>query len=308
MEAADHRGRVMASELRLVVTGARSGQIEDACRFLEHLEQTWSRFIPSSDISRLNSLAGQPVDVAAETLTLIATMIEAWELTGGRYDPGVLPLLVANGYAASRLDATRTTVLPGTASWQPGGILDVVIDHVRSTVTLPVGLAIDPGGIGKGLAADLTVARLRAGGARGALVGIGGDLSIAGEAELGDWIIGVEGVDRDQRVCAIAVSGGGVATSSTTSRRWELNGTTRHHVIDASTGGQSATELAAVTVIADTGWAAEAHATAALTAGRDGVIDYLEMRGLSGLAINADGAVLMTDDLQALGLAVGQVR
>ena len=87
-------------------------QLEGAVDHLCHLEDLWSRFITDSDISRINTGAGQPVAVAPETILLVETMKNAWELTQGRYDPTVLPILVANGYASSRVDPTATTVLP----------------------------------------------------------------------------------------------------------------------------------------------------------------------------------------------------
>ncbi len=302
MAAVEHLGRVMASELRIVAIDPRPGQIDDARSFVERLEQRWSRFLPTSDISRLNTLAGDPVEVAHDTLVLLATMIEAWEVTGGRHDAGILPTLIANGYRTSVVDPARATVLPGTARFQPGAILDIVIDQPTGRATLPAGLALDPGGIGKGLAADLAVARLLAGGARGALVSIGGDLAMAGESPYpAGWIIGVEAATRGEAaLCTLAISGGGVATSSTRTRTWELDGTVRHHVIDTASAGQAATDLVAATVVADTGWAAEAHATAALVTGREHVLDYLASRGLEGLAVTVDGVVLQTQGIRAL--------
>lgn len=294
----------MASELRIVAIDPRPGQVDDARCFLEQLEQLWSRFLPTSDISRLNSRAGERVEVAHDTLVLLATMIEAWEVTGGRHDAGVLPRLIANGYGTSVVDSRRTTVLADTARFRPGAILDVLVDQRKSEAALPVGLALDPGGIGKGLAADLTVARLLSGGARGALVSIGGDLAMAGDApDEAGWIIGIEAPNRgDADVCTVAISGGGVATSSTRTRTWELDGATRHHVIDTATGEQSTTDLIAATVVADTGWAAEAHATAALLAGRNLVLEYLASRGLEGVAVVANGDVLQTAGIRALDI------
>lgn len=302
MAADEHLGRVMASELRIVAIDPRPGQIDDARSFLDQLEQRWSRFLPTSDISRLNTRAGELVEVAHNTLVLLATMIEAWEVTGGRHDAGILPTLITNGYGTSVVDPQRTTVLPDTARFRPGAILDILLDQRNGEAALPVGLALDPGGIGKGLAADLTVARLLAGGARGALVCIGGDLAMAGDApDAAGWIIAVEApTGGDAELCTVAISGGGVATSSTRTRGWQLNGTARHHVIDTATAEQSETDLVAVTVVADTGWAAEAHATAALVAGRDHVLDYLASRGLDGLAVAVDGDVLQTAGLRAL--------
>ena len=139
-------------------------------------------------------------------------------------------------------------------------------------MTRPAGVALDPGGIGKGLAADLVVAQLLAAGRGGALVDVGGDLACAGTAPLpGGWPVTVEHPDdvRRRPRARSRSSAGGVATSSTRSRRWVHDGAVRHHVIDPASGAMSDTDLAAVTVIARSGWLAEAHATAAILAGRD---------------------------------------
>jgi len=79
-----------------------------------------------------------------------------------------------------------------------------------------------------------------------------------------------------------------------------LDGRPRHHLIDPAVGRQADTDLAAVTVIAGSGWLAEAHATAALLAGRVGVLGYLEIHDLSGAAITADGSVVCSPDLSDL--------
>ena len=180
----------------------------------------------------------------------------------------------------------------------------VEIDREASTVRLPVGLTIDAGGIGKGLAADLTVAHMLRAGALGAMVSIGGDISMGGQPPEGGWNVVVEHPrlvrDVHDLVGTIAVGGGGVATSSTRSRRWQHEGSERHHVIDPWTGSPSTTDLSSVTVVARSGWLAEAHATAAILSGSRHVVDYLDRHELSGLAVTTDDRVLATGDLAEL--------
>jgi len=160
-------------------------------------------------------------------------------------------------------------------------------------------VALDPGGIGKGLAADLAVGHLLSLGAAGALVSIGGDLAAQGDPpDEGGWIVAIEDpLAAPNIVCTLLVDGGGVATSSTRSRRWVRHGEECHHAIDPRHRAQSLTDLAAVTVIARSGWLAEAHATAALLAGSADVLDYLELNDLSGVATTWFGGVLATSDL-----------
>jgi thiamine biosynthesis lipoprotein len=259
-------------------------------------------------MNRLGTAGGGRIRVDDSTLSLLATMVEGFRCTAGRFDPTVLRAVIAEGYAASHVDPTLVTAVPEAAAPSAAASLhDLEIDPSTNTVVVPAGLTLDPGGIGKGLAADLAVARLLAAGAVGALVEIGGDLAMAGEPiDEAGWLVNVEWPDPDDGIlCSVAISGGGVATSSTRSRRWMLDGVQRHHQIDPGTGHCSTTDLDAVTVIARAGWLAEVHATAALSAGSAGVLAYLDEHGSSGIAVGrgaSSGSVLMTADLAAVEL------
>ncbi len=302
MAATEHRFRVMASDAHVIAIDAPEGALAEAQRMLERIEQRWSRFLADSDVSRINLADGRPVVVDPLTLTLIATMAAAWQTTQGRYDPTVLPILVADGYRSSVDQPTRVTILPTTATrCHVGGLAAVAVDAERRTVTAPSGVVLDPGSIGKGLAADLVVAELLAAGARGALVDVGGDLACGGTSPLpSGWPVTVEKPeDSDADLVTFTVSAGGVATSSTRSRRWIHDGVPHHHVIDPTSGAMSDTDLAAVTVVARSGWLAEAHATAAILAGRGGFLGYLGDHDLSGLAVATNGVLLATPDLIA---------
>lgn len=274
---------------------------QDTLGLLEHLEHCWSRFLDQSDISRLNLAGGRPVVVDPMTIALVRTMIDAWSSTAGLFDPTVLPILLASGYRTSIDDPTRTTTLPPLATFSAGGRLtDVRIDTARAEITLPDELALDPGGIGKGLAADLAVDHLLSLGAHGALVSIGGDLVARGRppAPSGWWIAVEDPLTPTNTLCTLELDAGGVATSSTRSRRWVNDGEEQHHAIDPRHASQSMTDLATVTIIARSGWLAEAHATAALLAGSSDVLDYVELHDLSALAVTSSGRVLTTPDLR----------
>jgi thiamine biosynthesis lipoprotein len=312
VEARELDARVMASELQITVTadaGTDDRCLADAAALLDHLEHRWSRFLPDSDITRLNNAGGAATEVDDSTLTLLSAMIEGWDVTGGRFDPSILPSLCAAGYDRSIDDPRRVTLLPD-GSAHVGGFdatpspADIDIDVARRRVRVPAGLVLDAGGIGKGLAADLAVDRLIDRGAAGALVSIGGDIVARGTPppDADDWVIAVEDPLDGGSTRTIAMSQGGVATSSTRSRRWRTPDGERHHTIDPVTAAPSTTDLAAVTVIARSGWLAEVHATAALLAGSRGAVEHLDRHDLSGLAIGLDGTVAATNDLHLLAM------
>jgi FAD:protein FMN transferase len=319
MAVGELHGRVMASHLHIITvdtarTGPTRGRVDDAMQravvHLEHLERCWSRFIPTSDVSRINRLgpAGGAIEVDPSTLTLLATMLEGYERTAGRYDPTLLRALITEGYDASCVDPLMVRAIAPPAD-HSASLHDVELDPSASTVTVPPGLVIDPGGIGKGLAADLVVVQMLDEGVDGAMVEIGGDLATAGTPfDCAGWRIDVEHPDpADGLLCRLAISGGGVATSSVASRRWSRNGVERHHMIDPGTGACSTTDLTAVTVVAPAGWLAEVHATAALTAGSDHAIAYLDGHGLSGICVASTPTgeqVWTTRDLDSVAIDI----
>jgi thiamine biosynthesis lipoprotein len=305
---AEHRFRVMGSEAHVIVYGppvVSARLAEDvAPRRLAELEAHWSRFIPTSDLCRLVDAAGVWCRVHPDTVTLVESMQAGSIATVGRYDPTLAVHLAAAGHPPS---AALAPAPPGPAGngVGHGSVHDVEVDRDAGLARMPAGVALDPGGIGKGLAADLVAAELCAAGAIGALVGLGGDLVARGTPpdERG-WVIVVEHPDDPTAVLGrIAIDGGGVATSSTRSSRWVVDGGEAHHVIDPDSGSPSTTDLAAVTVIAPTGWQAEVHATAALLEGSAGAVRHLTARDIDGLAVALDGSLFATTALAHLGSA-----
>ncbi len=288
----------MASTTQVTAIDATAGAGDAAEQRLRQLESRWSRFVDTSDITRVNQQPGRWVAVSTDTIRLIEAMQLAHRATAGSFDPTQLYQLMSIGYGASIDDPDRHTLAVGSPDLALT-IHDVEIDRTGGAIRAPLGLSIDPGGIGKGFAADLVVTELLADGTAGVLVSIGGDIAAAGTAptDLG-WIINVDDPHHTgNTLTTLAVSDGGIATSSTRSRRWNVDGSEHHHVIDPATGCDSSTDLATVTVVANAGWLAEAHATAALLRGSDGAIDYLDTHGLSGIAITDRGDVSATTGL-----------
>jgi len=302
----DLKFRVMGTDAHVILVDPAEGAGAYAQSRLEELERRWSRFLPASDVSRLNGAPGAFVIVSADTLFLLATMKQAWRVSGGRYDPTLLSAINAAGYAASYDGSGRASCTSGAAR-RERAITDVALDPVTSSAILPAGVGIDPGGIGKGLAADLVVTELLQSGTGGALVSVGGDLAAAGRAPAPEgWHVAIEDpFDASREQLRLALEAGGIATSSTRTRSWTKDGSRRHHVIDPATQACATTDLAAVTVIARAGWEAEAHATAALLSGSDRALDYLERHELDGIATTLDGITRMTPALERAGITEG---
>jgi thiamine biosynthesis lipoprotein len=296
--------RVMGADAHVILVDPAPGAEGYARGRLQQLERRWSRFLPGSDISRLNTMPNAFAIVSADTIDLLATMKQAWRVSNGRYDPTMLSAINAAGYSESFDGSGRRS---GRAGSRPRGctIADVAIDLTTSSVVVPAGIGLDPGGIGKGLAADIVVTELLRDGTAGALVSVGGDLAAAGTAPTAEgWYVAIEDpFDPSRNLTTLALEVGGVATSSILKRTWMQDGSRRHHVIDPATQTCATTDLAAVTVIARAGWEAEVHATAALLAGSERALDYLERHELDGIATTLDGTTSMSPALEAAGVS-----
>lgn len=279
-------GTVMGSRVAMLCDPPRRSEV---MTILDALESRWSRFLPDSDIARLNRAGGRPVAVHPDTITLLEHLAESWRRTGGDFDPTLLGPLAALGYAISRVDDRHRTALP--ASIAPRGRPDgILVDRARSLVALPAGTVIDPGGLGKGLAADIVAEHLiRAGDTGPVLIEIGGDLRVAGTAPEGGFTIDVWDPERHAPIHRVAISAGGVATSSTLLRTWDRDGQRHHHLIDPVTLRPAANGVVACTVIAGTAAWAETMTKIAFVRPIDEAVGRLEDVGVAALVTTDDG-------------------
>jgi FAD:protein FMN transferase len=288
MGTAATRFRAMGADVHLLVVGGPPSLLDEARELVEALEARWSRFRPDSEVSRLNERAGRPVRVSPETLTLVRRALHGAAVTAGRYDPTVLGAVLRAGY--DRSFELLPADPPAGRSRLRLGWRRIAVDQGRSTVTLPPGVGFDPGGIGKGLAADLLVRRLLALGATGVCVNLGGDLRVDGDAPGGGaWVVDVGHPLRREPAATIGLRRGAVATSSRVRRAWGPRGD-RHHLIDPATGRPARTGLAAATVVAAEGWQAEVLAKAAFLAGIPEGLRLLAATGTDGLLVDDRGS------------------
>lgn len=300
----------MGTTAHLVVNGGPAGLVDRVVLHLEELESRWSRFRPDSEVSRLNALPDTPVLVSPETHLLVERAVDAWRMTGGLFDPTLLRELRDAGYdrsfelLGSDLPTAQSCVVPCAPAPRAHpprrGAGVIQLDPIVGTVRIAGDVEFDPGGIGKGLAADILVEELLAGGADGAMVSIGGDLRAEGAAPGGSgWVVAVADPSAPDRVIAtLGFDAGAVASTWRTKRAWlDGDGIPRHHLIDPRTGASAASRLAGVTVVAGRGWQAEVLAKAAFLAGRAGADSLLGGHGAAALVIADDGTVCECGDL-----------
>jgi thiamine biosynthesis lipoprotein len=291
------RGRfsAMGGDVAVTAVGAADGALDAVEALVRELEARWTRFDANSDVARLNAAGGAEIDVHPETAALLSRLAALADETLGAFDPTVLPDLVAAGYDRSRSSGREAPALP-VGVRRGGDLSGIRIDGAR--VALPADMTLDLGGVAKGHTADLAVALLRTAGARGAFVGVAGDVAVWGERPgAGPWRIGVEDPRDHQRWVAIAeVAHGAIATSSRWKRRWSVDGEDRNHLIDPATGRSVQSPVLSMTVVAETGARAEAWAKTGFVRPAERALADAEQAGLRALVVDENGATFTTEN------------
>ncbi len=233
-----------------------------------------SRFRPDSELERLNARPGELVAVSPLLAEAVAVALRAAELTDGDVDPTLAGELIASGY--DRDWSTLTPASPDTD--EPGPVTSkrasrrppwrgIELDREANTVRLPTGARLDLGATAKALVADRAAAAIDRTLGCGVLVSLGGDVATAGPAPSGGWSVRVTDDHRSGADAAgqtIAIGAGGLATSSTETRRWRHDGRTMHHILDPRTGEPVQSIWRTVSVVAASCVDANTASTAAI--------------------------------------------
>jgi thiamine biosynthesis lipoprotein ApbE len=280
------------------VTLATSELLEVALRIVSEeiraVDETCSRFRSDSEIAWVQGAEGRPVRVSPLLLEALDVALQAAASTDGAVDPTVGSALRGLGWdldfslVAGRVGPARVIVSPA------GGWQTIRIDRERGTVQIPAGVEIDLGATAKALAADRCARKVNEAAGVGVLIGLGGDLATAGRGPTEGWVVRVtddhrNGDSPDGQM--IALRGGGLATSSTTVRRWRAGGSDWHHIVDPRTGLPAKEVWRTATVAAATCVDANTASTAAIVFGADAPAWLAEV-GLAARLVGPDGEVV----------------
>jgi thiamine biosynthesis lipoprotein len=266
--------RILAAELRA---------IDVAC----------SRFRADSELAILNQAGGRRRPVSPLLAEAIAVALRAAAATDGDVDPTCGQSLMRLGYDRdfSELAGRRRAPVVPSRPVPAGGWQGVDLDSEALTVRVPAGVQIDLGATAKALAADRAASAIAAATSAGALVNLGGDIAVAGPPPASGWRIEIAAdEDRISRRPVVAISGGGLATSSTGSRTWRRGRKTMHHIVNPRTGLSADSCWVAATVAAATCVDANTASTAAIIRSVAAPA-WLISLGLPARLVRADGAI-----------------
>lgn len=273
--------KAMGTEFEIICAATDMYVVFEIQCYAHELERLWTRFNDSSELMQLNLNAGKQLIVSSETAQLVDEMRRGFYLTGGLFNAGVLPQMQELGFGAPQASRVANSPVPVNYSQLWG---EVVVEE--NAVCLPVGLSIDAGGIGKGLAADLMANRAMNLGAQGIVINAGGEVAVRGESvNPHGWSVGIENpFVENEHLTSIELATGGLATSAPSG--WIVDGNS--HIVNPQTGDSVISNIAQATVLAARTVDAEVLAKMCLLMPINQSLEKIDELGAAAFIVDAD--------------------
>ena len=249
-------------------------------------EDVMSRHRPDAGVSRLNARAGDPEGIVSAELARVLALARRLSIaTDGAFDPTITPVFEAWRRASARGRMPSARRLRATLGLV--GCRRITIAGSRVSLER-AGMAIDLGGLGKGLALDRIAARLRRERCGSAMLNFGESSLLAiGRPPGGRWTVVLRHPARGV-VGEFPLEGRACSTSATFGQTLKAGSRRVGHVLDPRTG-RPVRVMAQVTVLARSATVAEAASTALLVLGRSSVAALAARLNLDACCVDRAG-------------------
>lgn len=270
--------------------------LEAAEERIHAVEALWSVTDAASDIYRANHSGGQTVSVHEETANLLSFALDMAQKTGGALDPTIYPVLTAWGFTT---DSKQVPTQEQIAEQLP----QVDYSRIRlegTSLTVPAGMQLDLGAVGKGYAADVVTDVLKAHGIESAVLSLGGNIQTIGSRPDGSqWRIGIRAPWEDGNLGVLETSDAAVVTSGGYENYFEdADGHIYWHILDPATGYPADSGLQSVTIIGKEGRLCDALSTALFVMGAEKAEAYWrENGGFDMLLVTEENEILLTEGI-----------
>lgn len=282
-----------------ILDPAEESVLNGCKKLCQKYDLMFSSYNEESEISKINSAGGAPVEVSPETAALIKKGIYYSELSGGAFDITIGPV--------SRLWDFKS----GEHIIPDAGAIAEALSHVNYenimvsdnvvTLTDPAA-AIDLGALAKGYVADRIRDYLEKQGIKRAFINLGGNILAMGTKPDGsDYNVGIQAPFKDtgEPITSVKVADKSVVTSGTYQRYFEADGKLYHHILDPRTGYPCENTLTSVTIITNSSLTADAFSTTCFLLGYDESMKMIsQMENVDAIFITNDNKVHYSANFQ----------
>lgn len=274
---------------------------EQVCGLAEQriteLEALLSVTDENSEISRINTAGGKPVQVSGDTYNVIKTAYDVSDDTLGCLEPTVYPIVKLWGFTTDEYRVPSQSEIDDTLSVV--GYKRLELDDSTNTVTLPEGMELDLGAVAKGYISQQVKELMKENGVDSAVLSFGGNIQTIGSKNGGDWRIGVKYPFTQDSFIILSVGEKAIVTSATDQRYFTQGGVQYHHIIDPYTGYPADNGTVSVTVVCDDGARADALSTALFVMGRSRAEEYWREHGdFEYILLDDEDTVYITSGLK----------
>ncbi len=236
--------------IQIDIYDSNDTKLLDQCfEYCQVFEQTISRTIETSEIYQINHAKGSPVEVSDVTLELIQKGIEYGDLTNGKFDITIAPLMELWDFKNNTGNVPDATAIQEALSHV--NYKSIAIDGNKVSLT-DSKAAIDLGGIAKGYMADYLKDYLIDEGIESALINLGGNiLTIGSKPDDTPFNLGIQKPFDKQgtAITSVKVTDSSVVSSGVYERYFEVDNTLYHHILDTATGYPCGNGLLGVTIL-----------------------------------------------------------
>jgi FAD:protein FMN transferase len=273
------RFAAMASPCELLLhttdreSATRLGEIAAAEAW--RIERKYSRYRDDSVVSWIHAQRGATILLDEETGSLLDFARQCFELSEGSFD-------ITSGILRRVWKFDGSERIPSTAA--VAALLPLIgfnkLTWRMPSLTVPVGMELDFGGLGKEYAVDRAYDLLMANCPFPFLVNFGGDLRASRPLPHGPWKVAIERPDTDRSAALLLdVEYGALATSGDSHRFLLKDGVRYSHILDPRTGWPVTGAPRSVTVAASSCVEAGLLATLAMLRGPRAK-EFLEQQGV----------------------------
>lgn len=284
--------------IKIQILDSVDEEVLEGCKELcQKYDTMFSNRIEDSEISKINNAKGNPVEVSAETLTLIETGIYYSELSDGAFDITISPVSTLWDFKSEPPAVPSEDTIADAVSHVD--YHSIIIEGNTVRLTDPEA-GIDVGALAKGFIADQLKEYLKEEGVKHALINLGGNvLALGTKLDGSDYNIGIQKPfdESGEPITSVKISDQSVVTSGIYQRYFQQDGKLYHHILDPKTGYPCENSLYSVSIITDSSLTADALSTTCFLLGYEKGMELInQLDDTDALFITNDNEIHYSDN------------
>lgn len=292
---------LMGTTFTGTVYGGKENLLPGLIEELDNLEkETLSAKETNSEIGKLNAMSGQKdgIAISGKLYQWLRATLDISQKSNGALDPtlGGISCLWDFGGVKERVPEKEKIC----ASLSKTGYEKVSLQD--SAVSIPEGMKLDLGAVGKGIGIDYAAAYLQnRKEVKGAVIALGGSIALIGsKPKMENFHLAIAD-PRGETGAVLGVlrlpGGSFVSTSGDYEKYFISKGKRYHHILNPDTGYPAESGLISVTVVCDNGLESDGLSTACFVLGKEKGMELLAEYEAEGIIVDEQKNVYVTEGL-----------